>query len=195
MLDECMLERANDSPIPLSAQQVEGTHRLSNLKKLHYVPAFALRQLLESRVPGQALGHLQHAELVAEADRLSAITSADVVDLYENYRYGQRLSFYLYLLPGGLAAPTTKVIQAALDELAVPDPSDLASQVSAGHDFETETSPNRVVLLAGATVVVGVVSLLLLRRRGPTTDDTEQTTDKSGLATDHVPNSFGLSPS
>jgi 4-amino-4-deoxy-L-arabinose transferase-like glycosyltransferase len=45
--------------------------------------------------------------------------------------------------------------------------------------------PDQVVLLAGATVVVGVVSLLLLRRREPMTDDVEQTTGKGGLATDH----------
>ena len=77
-------------------RNIEG-HRLHNLEKLYHVPVFALRKLLESRTLGQKLGYLRQDELVSEADRNPSITAADVEQVYESYRYGQKLSFYLYL--------------------------------------------------------------------------------------------------
>jgi len=133
------------------AQDVSGKgvagYRLPNLDKLYHVPVFALRELLERKVPDRKFGHLRQAELVVEADATPAITEADVEDLYENYRYGRRLSFYIYLLPDGLAELNTEEFQAALDELAALDHPDLADEVIAGEDYEAETSPNQVILL------------------------------------------------
>lgn len=121
--------------------------RLDNLEKLYHVPVFALRGLLESRIPGRNFGQLRRSELVAEADRLSAISPADVEALYENYRYGQRLSFYLYLLPDGLPTPAIEDIQDALDALGATEHPDLADEIIASEDYETEASPSQVILL------------------------------------------------
>jgi hypothetical protein len=122
-------------------------NRLSNLDRLYHVPVFALRGLLEDRVPDRKFGNLRQAELIVEADKIPAITEADVEDLYENYRYGRRLSFYLYVLPEGLPELDIKEFQASLDELAVLDRSDLSEEVTADEDYEAETSPNQVIVL------------------------------------------------
>jgi hypothetical protein len=121
--------------------------RLPNLHKLQHVPVFALRELLETRGASLQTGHLSQAELVAKADELLAITGTDVEALYENYRYGQQLSFYLFLLPENLALPDTDQIQNTLDELSVPGQSTLAEMVHAGRDYETETPPRQIALL------------------------------------------------
>ena len=118
MLDQRVLERSADLPIPVPApgpavRGAEG-HRLANLTKLYHVPVFALRELLDRRAPGHKYNQLGQDELVAKADSLPAITATDIEALYEDYRYGQRLSFYLYLLPSGLEIPTLEELQAAV---------------------------------------------------------------------------------
>ena len=92
--------------------------RLPNLQKLYHVPVFALRDLLNRRDSERTFGELHQGELVAKADKLLDITEADVDKLYENYRYGRSLAFYVYLLPTGLAQPALEDLQAALDEQA-----------------------------------------------------------------------------
>jgi hypothetical protein len=115
------------------------THRLFNLEKLYHVPVFALRELLESKADGRKFGHLHQAELVQKADEMESISEQDVEDLHENFRYGRRLSFYLYLLPGGLTKPDLGSLQHTLDELSSPDPTWPA--------IGLQQVPNKVTLL------------------------------------------------
>jgi len=122
-------------------------NRLSNLDKLYHVPVFALRELLERKIPERKFGQFHQTELVVEADHTPVITEADVEGLYENYRYGRRLSFYLYLLPEGLSELNTERFRAALDELAISSHPDLAEEIAASEDYETEISPGQVVVL------------------------------------------------
>lgn len=121
--------------------------RHPNLIKLYYVPVFALRELLESRAPGQKFGHLRQAELVKQADGMAAITAADVDSLYENYRYGQPLTFYLYLLPGGLIDPDREELQSILDEVVAQERSDLLGGFCLCQGYECETCPHQITLL------------------------------------------------
>ncbi len=137
------------APMPLPHPKSNGTpeHRLPNLVKLYHVPVFALRELIEDRSSGGKYGHLRQAELIRKVDEMPGITEADIQNLYENYRYGRRLSFYLYLLPDGLTQPALPELQAVLDELATLSLPDLLDQITAGKDYELETSPNQVILL------------------------------------------------
>jgi hypothetical protein len=121
--------------------------RLPNLDKLYHVPTFALRRLLESRGEGRAFGSLGQAELVSKADELTDVTEADIEELYENYRYGRRPSFYLYLLPNGLAIPDGKELQALLDRLAACDRFDVQPEMDACWALGDGTSPDQVSLL------------------------------------------------
>jgi hypothetical protein len=116
------------------------------LAKLYHVPVSALRELLESYAPGSKYDQLGQDELVAKADNLPLVTDTDVEALYEDYRYGQRLSFYLYLLPGGLEAPRLEEIQAALDDLAASDQLALPDQPKSDEEFETDRFANQIVL-------------------------------------------------
>jgi hypothetical protein len=120
--------------------------RLANLDRLYHVPIFALQELL-SNASGQSYAGLQQAELVAEADEILAIHERDVEALYENYRYGPGLSFYLYLLPGKLAQPDRKELQRTLDELAVLERPEASDHQSARGDYESEKVPNEVILM------------------------------------------------
>lgn len=122
-------------------------HRLPNLQKLYHVPVFALRDLLQSRVPDRSFSHLRQVDLIAEADRLSEITPGDVESLYENYRYGQRLSFYLYLLPEGLDEPNIQELQEILDSLSMPDRPDSTAGDVAEQDYESDAASNQIILL------------------------------------------------
>lgn len=124
-----------------------GDSRLSNLDKLYHVPTFALRRLLESREEGRSFGSLGQAELVSKADELTKVTEADIEDLYENYRYGRRPSFYLYLLPSGLTRPDTRKLQAFLDQLAACDNFDLCPELDIGPTSGDGASPDQVSLL------------------------------------------------
>jgi hypothetical protein len=143
------MSEKNDSTVSVESPVSGGSegHRLANLDKLYHVPVFALRELLRKRVPGRGFGELRQGELVAEADRQPTIGEADVEELYENYRYGRRLSFYLYLLPAGLAEPTIGELQVALDELAAQDRPGLDDEVNAGEDYESEACPDQIALL------------------------------------------------
>jgi len=145
-LPETEADSGADGLAGIETEQVKGP-RLPNSQKLLSVPLFGYRELLELRDPGNDLEHLSQAELVARADGLTAITPADVEELFEHYRYGRQLSFYLYLLPDNLTSPAMEEIQDALDGLAEPDHADLANEVSTGEDYETETSPFQITLL------------------------------------------------
>jgi hypothetical protein len=143
MSQERELERGSEGSTQGEGANGASGQRLSNLMKLYHLPVFALRELLESRISGRKLGHLRQRELVMEADRTLSITEADVDELYENYRYGRRLSFYLYLLPSGLANADTEEFQSALDDLA----DDLPDELEINSDDEIDTPPNQIVLL------------------------------------------------
>ena len=97
--------------------------RLSNLGKLYLIPAFAVRELLVSKLKPDderigAILRMRHDLLVQETDKMEAITEQDVERIYEKYRYGRRLSFQLYLLPSNLPAITDPVeLQASLADL------------------------------------------------------------------------------
>jgi|GEM_PF-1595282 len=151
MLDQPLPETEEDrgagTPADAETARIAERPRLPNLERLQHIPAFALRELLESRQPELTLGHLSQAELVAEADRLPAITVADVETLYENHRYGRQFSFYLYLLPDGLASPAMEQIQGALDGLGTSNHPELAERAIAGEDYEAEAPPGQIVLL------------------------------------------------
>ena len=149
-----MMTRATQSEEPLAAAGADrepaagqGGHRLANLNKLYHVPVFALRDLLQRRVAGRKFSGLDHDGLVAAADRLSDLSEADVEQLYENYRYGRSLAFYIYLLPEGVTEPALENVQAILDELAVADQPVPEGRVSAGEDYERETPPDQIVLM------------------------------------------------
>jgi hypothetical protein len=144
-------DRRNRPSLPAGVEQAmkaDGAgYRLANLDKLYHVPVFALRELLREHVPGKPLGELRQAELVAEADKVATIREADVDELYENYRYGRRLSFYLYLLPSSLDDPDLDELQRILDEIAATDRPGVDDEVAASEDYESDTSPNQVILL------------------------------------------------
>lgn len=121
--------------------------RLANLDRLYRVPVFALRELVDRHAPGYPVDGLSQEELVARAGRLPTVSEAEVEELYENYRYGRKLAFHLYLLPSGLDGPDREAFQHALDELAAQEPIDLEMEILPGEDYEAESSPGRVLLL------------------------------------------------
>lgn len=136
------VDTAGDQP----SRSVGGS-RLSNLPQLFHVPVFALRELLERRAGGRKLGHLRQADLVRQADGMASFTEADVDDLYENYRYGGRLSFYLYLVPTGLVEPDIEELQAALDEVVTQEQQEPLGEILTSRDYENESTPNLITLL------------------------------------------------
>ena len=140
-------DRGAGTPADVETARLAERPRLPNLQKLYHIPIFALRELLESRQSEPTLGHVSQADLVAEADRLPAISVADVETLYENYRYGRQFSFYLYLLPDGLTSPAMEPVQDALDGLSTSNHLELAELSMAGEDYEAETAPGQIVLL------------------------------------------------
>jgi hypothetical protein len=134
------------APIGFSQRGAAG-HRLANLVKLYYVPVAALRGLLESRAPGQEYGQMRQAELVRKVDEQPVISEGDVDALYESARYGQRLTFYLYLLPEDVDELDVEELQSVLDGiLAQTRPCRLKDRCAC-HDYECETCPHQVRLL------------------------------------------------
>jgi len=150
-------KNTRQNPSPATAQEAvlrrtaagsgAAATRLSNLAKLFHVPVFALRELLESRSPGQAFGHLRQAELVKSADEMPAIAETDVDELYENYRYGGRLTFYLYLLPSGLVDPEVGELQGDLGEVIARERPCRMEEACGGPDYECEACPRQIILL------------------------------------------------
>jgi len=132
-----------DSEVEASAS---GQHRLPNLGKLYHVPVFSLREMLSDRVPERKFGNLVQDDLVAEADKQLSVTEQDVDGLYENYRYGHSLAFYLFLLPIDLDQPSMESFQSLLDDLAVSDIT--APQNNDGaDDYEGEMPPGQITLM------------------------------------------------
>jgi hypothetical protein len=141
------IDRRGDLPAAhQQAGRTEGS-RLPNLGKLYHVPTFALRRLLDDRGEGRSFTSLGQGELVRKADELVNVTEADIEELYENYRYGRRPSFYLYLLPNGLNRPDSKELQALLDRLAAWDRFDLPPEMDTNPAPRDETSPDQVIVL------------------------------------------------
>ncbi len=78
---------------------MERTGQPSNIEKLRHVPVFAVRNLLLSALGDDtALGSMTGDELIELVGRTVEITEANIDELFEEYRYGGRASFYLYLL-------------------------------------------------------------------------------------------------
>jgi hypothetical protein len=121
-------------------------NRLPNLDMLYHVPVYALREMLKHRVPGRRFSDLRHDELVAEVDKHPSVTEEDVSDLYENYRYGQSLAFYLFLLPTDLVQPSVESLQTVLDELAASELAELEGGRGSG-EFEGEMPPGQIRLM------------------------------------------------
>ncbi|MFC2030328.1 CHAT domain-containing protein [Chloroflexota bacterium] len=78
---------------------------------------------------------------------MESISEEDVDDLYENYRYGRRLSFYLYLLPSGLARPDMVALQETLDESMSSDHPDLMQEIIPGAAVAETAIPTKITLL------------------------------------------------
>lgn len=127
--------------------------RLSNLGKLYLVPAFAVRELLVSKLKPDdkqvgAILKMRHDLLVQEADKTQAISEGDVERIYEKYRYGRRLSFQLYLLSSNLPAITNPDrLQASLTDLleeqrVAAEPE----QMVAEEEYESEEPLRNVVI-------------------------------------------------
>jgi len=78
----------------------EPGNRVPNLDKLRHVPVFAVRESLEMLLgedfPSGVRTGDQLIELAADTPE---ITEKIIDDLFEEYRYGGRASFYIYLLP------------------------------------------------------------------------------------------------
>ena len=146
-LAESVVEPQEALPSERELKERAASPRLPNLEKLYHVPVIALRKLLERHVPGRRLGHLRQDDLVAEADRLAAITVEDVDRVYESYRYGRRLSFYLYLLPAGLPELDFEAYQDALDGSAAPDEAGPGIRVADDGPGGTGASSDRILLV------------------------------------------------
>lgn len=119
----------------------------ANMQKLYHVPVFALRNLLQTHHPGRNLGQLRQGELVAEIARLPGISEEEIELLFENYRYGARLSFFLYLLPSGLEQPRMAEFQAALDELVAEGEPSLGDEIVRSEGLESESLLDQINLL------------------------------------------------
>lgn len=73
--------------------------RPPNVEKLYHIPVFAVRALLSQLiVEPVGLQNKTGDELVELAAQTPQVTQAAIDDLYEEYRYGGRASFFLYLL-------------------------------------------------------------------------------------------------
>ena len=72
-----------------------------NIDKLRLVPAFAVRQLLQQKDSdrGGRYENMSQDRMVKEAENVPSITASDIETLYENYRYGGKVSFFIYLIP------------------------------------------------------------------------------------------------
>jgi hypothetical protein len=120
---------------------------MHDLKKLRHVPVYALRNLIEDHAPGETNNQRGWAELLARAEEMPTLTAAEVERLYENYRYGANLSFYVYLLPEGLPALDRTQLQRALDELSTQsEPPHLRGQ-RVTEDYELEEPTSQILLL------------------------------------------------
>jgi hypothetical protein len=128
-------------------------NRLDSLGKLYLVPAFAVRELVLSKLKSDderigAILKMRHDLLVQEADKTQAISESDVESVYEKYRYGRRLSFQLYLLPSNLPAiADPERLQASLTSLleeqgATAEPK----RVRAEEEYESEEPLRNVVI-------------------------------------------------
>lgn len=87
--------------------------RLRNLDRLRHVPVFALRLMLANALGADAsLTGKTGEELIALADESPEVSAQDVDELFEDYRYGARPSFFLHLLNGSAHTEDAKSVQA-----------------------------------------------------------------------------------
>jgi hypothetical protein len=79
----------------------EAGDRVSNLDKLRHVPVFAVRELLKIVLgEGFPLSGRTGEQLIELAAERPEITDQVIDNLFEEFRYGGRASFYIYLLFG-----------------------------------------------------------------------------------------------
>ncbi len=101
------------------------------LDMLQHVPVFAVRTLLTGNIPSDVnLKGMRGSELIDLVDRTPTITSDMVEVLYEEYRYGGRASFYLYLfknIPNGTNILDIGTWNSVLENLQDTDSSDCLS--------------------------------------------------------------------
>jgi len=104
-------------------------NRLPNLDKLHHVPVFAVRELLRT-VLGEdaAISGRTGDELIGIADQTPDVTEQMVDDLFEDFRYGGKASFYIYKLhniPQDVRVPDEPTWNATLQSIQASDEQDL----------------------------------------------------------------------
>jgi len=92
-----------------------------NIDKLRLVPAFAVRQLLQQKDSdrGGRYENMSQDRMVKEAENVPSITASDIETLYENYRYGGKVSFFIYLIPENAEVVSADQIAERLDALDV----------------------------------------------------------------------------
>jgi hypothetical protein len=126
-------------------------------RKLHLlelIPALAIREFLVSRMPsddnGRArLSRLTHQELVRQVEADPSITEEQVEQLFEDYRYGQRISLQLYLFdpaqPRRLSAGQLRTD--LVEALVTQDESKEAEETDAERDgYEAEAPLNTIIV-------------------------------------------------
>ena len=144
---ENMQVRTNRQVASPSAGNMKKQPRLANVQKLYYVPVQALREFLKNRAPNLRLEGLSQNELMAAADSVSSISETDIEKLYDDYRYGQNVAFYLYLLPFDLIEPSLDQLQDVLKTIQVSNPLDLFEEMAAGEEDLDEAPPQQITLL------------------------------------------------
>lgn len=89
-------KRANVKNAPASSMN-------RKLHLLELIPGFALREILESRLGADddkqraRSARMTHEELVKQIESTSSISEEEIRQVFEDYRYGQRVSLQLYL--------------------------------------------------------------------------------------------------
>ena len=126
-------------------------------RKLHLlelIPALAIREFLVSRMPpdghGRAqLSRLTHQELVRQVEADPSITEEHIEQLFENYRYGQRISLQLYLFdPAQPRRLSAGQLRTGLIEVSVTqDESKEAEETDTERDgYEVEVPLNTIIV-------------------------------------------------
>jgi len=127
-------------------------NRLGNLGKLYLIPVFAVRELLLSNLKPDdeqvtRIKRMRQELLIEEVDKNASVSEEDVEQVYENYRYGRRLSFQIYLLPSNLPAlANPDEIQTSLTALLKEQRGTGAEQVSMQEGYESEEPLRNVII-------------------------------------------------
>lgn len=116
----------------------EAGNRALNLDKLRHVPVFAVRELLKT-VLGDAVPFAGRTgeELIELAAETPEITEQVIDNLFEEFRYGGRASFYIYLLfgePQICVVPDVLIWNVTLTDIQAEEEENLSVEVC---DIET----------------------------------------------------------